>query len=165
MVRAGGRDDDPQPGGGGDHDPTDDVVVPDEVIPGDRGTRGADRRDRGAVARGRARAPFFRRRESGLGELLRFLPDVGRLLRAIARDDRVPWHAKLVAMGAVAYVISPLDLVPDTLGRAGKLDDAWVAGRALRYLFQEAGYDVMHDLWEGSDDGFALLLMLAGVER
>ncbi|MDX1621576.1 MAG: YkvA family protein [Nitriliruptorales bacterium] len=98
-------------------------------------------------------------------ELLHFLPDVARLLYALMRDDRVPVHAKVVAGGAVAYVVSPVDLIPDFLGVIGQMDDMLVVSRALRFLAQEAGYDVLHELWPGSEDGFALLLVVAGIER
>lgn len=109
-------------------------------------------------------APSWRHREEGWLELLRFLPDVGRLLADLARDDRVSLRTKALAFGTLAYVMSPVDVVPDFLGPLGKLDDIFLATRALRFLVQEAGYDVVHELWGGSDDGFALLLMVAGVE-
>ncbi|MDX1657764.1 MAG: YkvA family protein [Nitriliruptorales bacterium] len=98
-------------------------------------------------------------------ELVRFLPDVAKLLYALVRDDRVPMHAKLVAGGAIAYVVSPIDLIPDFLGGIGKVDDALVVTRALRFLAQEAGYDLLHELWPGSEDGFAVLLVVAGIDR
>lgn len=41
-----------------------------------------------------------------------------------ARDPKVPMHAKAVALGALAYVILPLDLVPDFIAGLGYVDDA-----------------------------------------
>jgi uncharacterized membrane protein YkvA (DUF1232 family) len=98
-------------------------------------------------------------------ELARFLADVGRLLWRLTRDGRVPWHAKIVAGGALAYVVSPIDLIPDMIPGAGRMDDVFVVVRALRYLAGAAGYDVLREQWVGSDDGFALLLVLAGVKH
>src|SRR5690606_3855942 len=98
-------------------------------------------------------------------ELARFVGDVGRLLWRLARDPRVPWPAKVVAGGAMAYVVSPIDLIPDFVPGVGKLDDLVIATRSLRYLASEAGYDLLHELWPGSEDGFALLLVLAGIRR
>lgn len=40
-----------------------------------------------------------------------------------ARDPRVPWPAKAVALAVVAYAFSPLDLVPDFIPFLGFLDD------------------------------------------
>ncbi|HZU07586.1 MAG TPA: YkvA family protein [Chloroflexota bacterium] len=39
------------------------------------------------------------------------------------RDPRVPWYARLVAAGVVAYALSPLDLIPDFVPVLGHLDD------------------------------------------
>lgn len=100
-----------------------------------------------------------------LVELARFLADAGRLLWRVARDPRVPWPAKLVAGGALAYVVSPIDVIPDVIPVLGQMDDLFLLVRALRYLAGEAGYDVLHEHWAGSEDGFALLLVMAGIQR
>lgn len=39
------------------------------------------------------------------------------------RDPRVPWYAKLIAGGVVAYLFSPIDLIPDFIPVIGFLDD------------------------------------------
>ncbi len=39
------------------------------------------------------------------------------------RDPRVPWYARLFALGIAAYVLSPLDLIPDVIPVLGHLDD------------------------------------------
>ena len=41
-----------------------------------------------------------------------------------ARDPRVPWYAKAVAVAVAAYALSPLDLIPDFIPVLGQLDDA-----------------------------------------
>jgi uncharacterized membrane protein YkvA (DUF1232 family) len=40
-----------------------------------------------------------------------------------ARDPRVPWHAKVVAIAVAAYALSPIDLIPDFIPVLGYLDD------------------------------------------
>ena len=40
-----------------------------------------------------------------------------------ARDPRTPWYAKAVAGVVAAYVLSPLDLIPDFVPVLGYLDD------------------------------------------
>ncbi len=39
------------------------------------------------------------------------------------RDPRVPWYAKALAAAVVAYLLSPIDLVPDPIPVLGTLDD------------------------------------------
>jgi uncharacterized membrane protein YkvA (DUF1232 family) len=40
-----------------------------------------------------------------------------------ARDPRVPWLAKTVAVAVAAYALSPIDLIPDFIPVLGYLDD------------------------------------------
>src|SRR5438445_9945018 len=40
-----------------------------------------------------------------------------------ARDPRVPWYAKALALLVAAYALSPIDLIPDFIPVLGQLDD------------------------------------------
>jgi uncharacterized membrane protein YkvA (DUF1232 family) len=40
-----------------------------------------------------------------------------------ARDPRVPWYAKALALGVAGYALSPIDLIPDFVPVLGYLDD------------------------------------------
>lgn len=44
-------------------------------------------------------------------------------LALAARDPRVPWYARAVAIAVVAYAFSPIDLIPDPVPVLGYLDD------------------------------------------
>jgi uncharacterized membrane protein YkvA (DUF1232 family) len=48
--------------------------------------------------------------------------DVHALYRA-ARDPRVPWYAKALALCVAGYALSPIDLIPDFVPVLGYLDD------------------------------------------
>ena len=50
-----------------------------------------------------------------------------------AKDPRTPWYAKAIAFCTVAYVLSPIDLIPDFIPVLGYLDDIIIvpAGIAL----------------------------------
>jgi uncharacterized membrane protein YkvA (DUF1232 family) len=40
-----------------------------------------------------------------------------------ARDPRVPWYAKALALCVARYALSPIDLIPDFIPVLGYLDD------------------------------------------
>ena len=44
-------------------------------------------------------------------------------LHFACRDPRVPWYAKALAIGIVAYAFSPIDLIPDFIPVLGYLDE------------------------------------------
>jgi uncharacterized membrane protein YkvA (DUF1232 family) len=98
-------------------------------------------------------------------EAVSLLPDLGRLLRTLVADPRVPRRAKFVAGAAIAYVASPIDLMPDFVPSAGGLDDLLVVLAAVRFLVATAGYDLVRELWTGNDAGFSLVIVLAGVDH
>jgi uncharacterized membrane protein YkvA (DUF1232 family) len=48
--------------------------------------------------------------------------DVHAIYRA-ARDPRVPWYAKALAVFVAGYALSPIDLIPDFVPVLGYMDD------------------------------------------
>jgi uncharacterized membrane protein YkvA (DUF1232 family) len=40
-----------------------------------------------------------------------------------ARDPRVPWYVKALALAVAAYALSPIDLIPDFIPVLGYIDD------------------------------------------
>jgi len=68
---------------------------------------------------------------SGVARWTKDLLRNGYLVCLAAIDRRVPLAARAVAAAAVAYVASPIDLIPDAVPVVGELDDAAVAGLAV----------------------------------
>lgn len=68
----------------------------------------------------------------GTGRRVRFLPKMLTIFYCI-QDKDTPTVVKLALMGALGYIILPLDFVPDALMGLGWLDDAAVAAAALRF--------------------------------
>ena len=62
-----------------------------------------------------------------------------------ARDHRTPWYAKLLAIGIVAYALSPLDLIPDPIPVLGYLDDLIVLPLAILLVLRLIPEEVMDD--------------------
>lgn len=46
-----------------------------------------------------------------------------RVYRLVLKDKRTPWFAKVFIGAAVAYTISPIDIIPDFIPILGHLDD------------------------------------------
>jgi uncharacterized membrane protein YkvA (DUF1232 family) len=78
---------------------------------------------------------------------------------------RVARRDKWVLAAVAAYLLSPRDLIPDTLPVIGQIDDLTIAILGLRHLLRAAGPHVLEDLWRGTDDGLALLLSAAGMQH
>lgn len=67
---------------------------------------------------------------SALRDLLR----TGRLALRLMTDKRVSWGHKLVPILALAYLLWPIDLLPDFALGWGSLDDLAVIAIALRFF-------------------------------
>jgi uncharacterized membrane protein YkvA (DUF1232 family) len=100
-----------------------------------------------------------------LGEALRLLPDVLRLVRRLAADRALPRGVRFRLGLLLAYLASPIDLVPDFVPVLGYADDAIVVTLVLRGVVRRAGIDVIERHWPGTDDGLAALCRLAGLRR
>ncbi len=92
-----------------------------------------------------------------LRELALALPNLAKLLSRLARDPRVPPRSKRFAGLMAAYLISPIDLIPDFIPLIGKTDDVVLAAFTINHLIQSAGYEVVREHWDGSDDVLAYL--------
>jgi len=109
---------------------------------------------------------FWALRPKGVSvrEILRLIPDVVRLLRSIIGDRSAPLDVRLVLVGLLAWILSPIDLIPEFIPVLGPLDDVVVAVVAMRYVRRRVGVDDLRGRWSGTDDGFALLLRVIGSE-
>jgi len=82
--------------------------------------------------------------------LARFVPDCAVLAGRLLRDPRVARKHKLALALLVAYLASPVDLVPDIIPVAGQLDDAilvWLVLRAIRR--SPGGAALVEEHWPG----------------
>jgi uncharacterized membrane protein YkvA (DUF1232 family) len=105
---------------------------------------------------------LLRPRDVSVRELLGVIPDVLRLLRSLIGDRSVPIDVRIVLVGLIAWIVSPIDLIPEFIPGLGPLDDVIVAIVAMRYVRRRVGLDALRDRWVGTDDGFALLARVIG---
>ncbi len=100
-----------------------------------------------------------------LTEAVRLLPDVVRLVRRLAADRDLPRGVRIRVGLLLAYLASPIDLVPDFVPVLGYADDAIVVTAVLRGVARRAGLEAIERHWPGTDDGLAALCRLTGLRR
>ena len=91
-----------------------------------------------------------------------FVPDCAVLAGRLVADPRVPRRRKLLLAALVAYLASPVDLVPDFVPVAGQLDDAILVALVLRSLVRGGGEPLVREHWPGPERSLELLLRLGG---
>jgi uncharacterized membrane protein YkvA (DUF1232 family) len=77
------------------------------------------------------------------------LPNFLRLLYGLITDSRVNAVDKLVVAGAIAYILLPVDVIPDFIPFIGEVDDVFILILALQRLIGNAGRNVLADYWVG----------------
>ena len=107
---------------------------------------------------------FFALRPKGVSvrETVGVIPDVLRLLRSVVGDRSAPLDVRLVLIGLIAWILSPIDLIPEFIPVLGPIDDVVVAVVALRYLRRRVGIEDLRRRWVGTPEGFALLVRIIG---
>ncbi len=94
-------------------------------------------------------------------ELAALLPNLARLFRALLADPRVPLRAKVALGAGAAYLVFPIDVVPDFIPVAGSLDDAIVAALVLRFVLKTSGREVVAEHWRGDPRTLDAILRIA----
>ena len=77
------------------------------------------------------------------------LPNYLRLLWGLMTDMRVPRPEKFMVLGAIAYILMPLDWIPDFIPFLGQVDDVFLLVISLQRLVERAGRRVLLDHWAG----------------
>jgi uncharacterized membrane protein YkvA (DUF1232 family) len=106
---------------------------------------------------------FGRPRGKLLSESMRRLPDLLRLLRRLAVDRSQPAGVRVRLGLLLAYLATPIDLIPDFIPVLGYDDDAIIVTIALRRVARRTGIDELRRHWPGTEDGFAAVCRLTGV--
>jgi uncharacterized membrane protein YkvA (DUF1232 family) len=103
--------------------------------------------------------------ETTLREALRLVPDVVRLVSRLARAPEVPRGVRLGLLVLLAYLASPIDLVPDFVPVLGYADDAVVVALTLRWVVRHAGVEALERYWPGTPEGLDAVRRLTRITR
>ena len=80
------------------------------------------------------------------GKLKEWARTIKRDVHAIylaARDPRVPWYAKALALWVAGYALSPIDLIPDFIPVIGYLDDLVIVPLGILAVVKLIPPDIM----------------------
>jgi uncharacterized membrane protein YkvA (DUF1232 family) len=95
----------------------------------------------------------------------RLVPDITRMVVKLLRDPTTPMRYRVGLVALAAWLLNPIDLIPDFLPVVGVLDDVVVTGLLLRWLVRGVGPDGVASHWSGTDDGLEIVRRAAGVRR
>jgi uncharacterized membrane protein YkvA (DUF1232 family) len=106
---------------------------------------------------------FSRLARAEVDDWAKLLPSLIKLVGRLVLDPRVPRRNKAVLLGVSAYVLSPIDIIPDSIKLFGQLDDLAMVALALRAILTEVDERVVLSHWDGNRD--LLELVQAIIER
>jgi len=85
------------------------------------------------------------------------LPNLLKLLTRLMRDPRVPIRSKVFIAAVVAYIVSPIDLIPDFVVGLGRLDDIVLTSLAVDHLMKGSDEAIVLEHWDGTIDALDLV--------
>ena len=97
-------------------------------------------------------------------EYILLAPDFFHLLCKLAIDKEVPKKEKAMLAGAIAYFISPIDVIPEgIIGPAGYVDDIAIAAFVLNSIIKNSGEEIVLKHWAGEKDLLDLIKRILNV--
>lgn len=81
-----------------------------------------------------------------IGRMKQWARTIKRDVHAVylaARDHRVPWYAKVLALCVAGYALSPIDLIPDFIPVLGYVDDVVIVPLGILAVVRLIPSDVM----------------------
>ncbi len=85
-------------------------------------------------------------------EYVMLLLDMFYLLCKLMGDDAVSNKSKRILVLAIAYAVSPINLIPNLVPGLGLLDDVVVCAYALNKIIADTDKEIINKYWQGSDD-------------
>lgn len=97
-----------------------------------------------------------------LREALKLIPNFLKLLYRLFKDPRAPLAEKALVAGAIIYVVSPLDFIPDLIPFIGQVDDLYLVALVVLRLLSRTNGQVLREHWDGEGD---LSALVGSIER
>lgn len=80
------------------------------------------------------------------------IPNYLKLLYRLIRDSRVKAVEKATLLATVAYVLSPLDFLPDMIPFVGQIDDVLLVALILQRFMNSVDRHLLYEYWDGEID-------------
>lgn len=96
-------------------------------------------------------------------DCIRLLPDLLRMLKGLATDPKMPRRIRFGLLATIAFIASPIDLIPDVVPVIGVADDVLLISLVLRWVIRTAGMTALTQHWPGNPDGLRAVCRLFGV--
>ena len=93
------------------------------------------------------------------------MPNIIKLVGRLIRDPRVPRRAKITLGLAAAYVMSPIDFIPEVIPVVGWADDVIIVMFAIDSLIERAGPSLVEEHWDGPGDLLSLVRDVVALSR
>jgi uncharacterized membrane protein YkvA (DUF1232 family) len=92
-----------------------------------------------------------------LKKYTRLVPQFVKLIGRLMKDQRVPARQKAILVVVGAYLVSPIDVVPDFIPGIGVLDDLVIAAFALDQILNRVPEECVREHWDGDEDILAVV--------
>ncbi len=92
---------------------------------------------------------------------LGYIPKFLRLIINLLRDPRVSTTDKAILGATVAYLLNPIDIVPDWIPFLGLVDDVYLIALALLRLLLRTDAKVLNQYWDGPEELIPVLKQTA----
>lgn len=80
------------------------------------------------------------------------VPDIISLMYRLFKDKRVKLDVKIKVAGILAYLASPIDIMPDFIPMVGKVDDVAIAFFGLNSIINEIPEEIILQNWQGKEN-------------
>src|ERR687898_519634 len=88
-------------------------------------------------------------KDASTRELVFALPDIAKLLWKVVRDKRVSPLVRGGLVATAAYLVLPVDVVPDWIPVLGQLDDVVLLTVGVRTLLRRVPEPIVREHWSG----------------
>ncbi|WP_423924387.1 YkvA family protein [Candidatus Palauibacter sp.] len=101
-----------------------------------------------------------------LRDVVVLAPVYGMLMFTLMKDPRLGRQQRLLVDAAIAYLVSPDDVIPeDEVGPYGSLDDVFCCAYVAHRIGEELGWDVVEEHWTGERSALEVSNHLLARER